>query len=299
MAEELNFARAAENLRIAPSPLSRAIRELEKELRAPLFDRGTRHVALTTAGVALVPKAQEILAQVAALRQVTSHSARTRAELTMGVRAVPDTLRRTLIDDVFHAVDADATVEIVARRTEDQYRALLRGEFDFGVTVGLPDDPRIDYHEMMTETYGIAVPDIEPYRSLEIIRPEDISELTMILPRSGTRTGRLRALLPVGRAEHLRHQRHRGGDARPRGRGQALLFRSAQPGRPVDPVGQRRRCRHPEADGPTVRDHVPDLAGEALWRGRSGRLHRAGDRTFRRTAAVVTHLPPYRATRAS
>lgn len=48
------------------------------------------------------------------------------------------------------------------------------------MTVGLPDDPRIDYREMMTETYGIAVPDIEPYRSLEIIRPEDISELTMI-----------------------------------------------------------------------------------------------------------------------
>lgn len=180
VAEELNFARAAENLRIAPSPLSRAIRELEKELRAPLFDRGTRHVALTTAGVALVPKAQEILSQVAALRQVTSHSARTRAELTMGVRAVPDTLRRTLIDDVFHAVDAEATVEIVARRTEDQYRALLRGEFDFGVTVGLPDDPRIDYLEMMTETYGIAVPDIEPYRSMEIVWPEDISALTMI-----------------------------------------------------------------------------------------------------------------------
>ncbi|MBU8820198.1 LysR family transcriptional regulator [Mycolicibacterium goodii] len=180
VAEELNFARAAEDLRIAPSPLSRAIRELERELRAPLFDRGTRHVALTTAGAALVPRAQEILAQVAALRQVTSHSARTRAELTMGVRAVPDTLRRTLIDDVFRAVDADATVEIVARRTEEQYRALLRGEFDFGVTVGLPDDPRIDYLEVMTETYGIALPDVEPYIGLEVVRPKDISTLMMI-----------------------------------------------------------------------------------------------------------------------
>ncbi|WP_133648549.1 LysR family transcriptional regulator [Paraburkholderia flava] len=50
VAEELHFARAAEKIHIEQSPLSRAIKELEEDLKVQLFVRTSRSTRLTRAG---------------------------------------------------------------------------------------------------------------------------------------------------------------------------------------------------------------------------------------------------------
>lgn len=62
VAEELHFTRAAARLFVAQQALSRDIRRLERDWDRPLFQRDTRHVALTAEGQRLLPAVRRVLA---------------------------------------------------------------------------------------------------------------------------------------------------------------------------------------------------------------------------------------------
>ena len=66
VAEERSFTRGAARLFLAQSGLSATIRALERELRAQLLVRTTRHVDLTPAGQALLREARRTLASARA-----------------------------------------------------------------------------------------------------------------------------------------------------------------------------------------------------------------------------------------
>ena len=58
VAEERNFSRAAQRVGIEQSPLSRSIRDLERDLGVVLFKRTTRSSSMTPAGQILLPHAR-------------------------------------------------------------------------------------------------------------------------------------------------------------------------------------------------------------------------------------------------
>ncbi|MEU0558881.1 LysR substrate-binding domain-containing protein [Dactylosporangium sp. NPDC006015] len=68
VAEERNFSRAAQRLRVVQSGVSAAIRALERELGTPLFERTSQRVALTDAGTALLPAARATIDAAQAAR---------------------------------------------------------------------------------------------------------------------------------------------------------------------------------------------------------------------------------------
>ncbi|HWM05976.1 MAG TPA: LysR family transcriptional regulator [Actinophytocola sp.] len=64
-----HFTRAAEELHVTQSVLSHQIRQLERELGTPLFERTSRRVAVTEAGRAVAARARRVLAELDGVRR--------------------------------------------------------------------------------------------------------------------------------------------------------------------------------------------------------------------------------------
>ena len=70
VAERLSYSKAAEELHISVSPLSRQIRQLEDEFSIQLFERDRRRVSLTDAGKLFLQEAKALISHMA---RVTDH----------------------------------------------------------------------------------------------------------------------------------------------------------------------------------------------------------------------------------
>ncbi len=75
-AEELNYRRAAERLRIAQPGLSQQIKKLEEIVGTPLFDRTRRTVRLTLAGELFMHEARKTLAHAESAMLVARRAGR-------------------------------------------------------------------------------------------------------------------------------------------------------------------------------------------------------------------------------
>ncbi|MGN6480855.1 LysR substrate-binding domain-containing protein [Luteibacter sp.] len=64
VAQHLNFARAADDLRVTPTAVSKAIKQLEAQMGIRLFNRNTRSTSLTEAGQRLYSNLRPALKQV-------------------------------------------------------------------------------------------------------------------------------------------------------------------------------------------------------------------------------------------
>lgn len=90
VAEELSFSRAARRLHIAQPALSRAIQELERELRTLLIQRNRRTVRLTPAGSVLLHETGILFERLAeSVRRVQRTASGEEGELRLGYIGPP------------------------------------------------------------------------------------------------------------------------------------------------------------------------------------------------------------------
>ncbi|WP_373047926.1 LysR family transcriptional regulator [Vulgatibacter sp.] len=85
-ASHLNFRRAARAVALSPAAFSDRLKRLEETLRAELFVRTTRRVALTAAGERLLPQARRTLDEAARCLAVATDAGTPPFELRVGTR---------------------------------------------------------------------------------------------------------------------------------------------------------------------------------------------------------------------
>lgn len=145
LAEELHFGRTAERLGLTTSRASQTLRALERKLGGRrLFDRTSRVVTLTAAGLAL----HDELAPLVTGLDNTLTRARARAGgpgmIRLGVlNAASGTLVLNEAITLFEAAHEGAAVRLVATPLNDRLGPLRRREVDLSVTRLPLDQPDI------------------------------------------------------------------------------------------------------------------------------------------------------------
>src|SRR5246127_5407220 len=127
VAEELSFVRASERLHIAPPALSRAIGELEAHLGVKLFERSSRHVALTDAGSALLPDVRRALQDLDAATSRTQRLGEHERRLTVAFKSDMDGGLLQQIGDVLASERPATSVEALLGGWGEQPKQLRLG----------------------------------------------------------------------------------------------------------------------------------------------------------------------------
>ena len=205
VADTLNYSRAAQELHISASPLSRSIQQLELELGGALFVRGTRKVELTQLGFSLIPYATRIFDELDEMEREAARRVRGHVELNIGMRSVPAELTGALVGDVIKSVEPAADVRLTPLDSFAQMDQIITGRLSLGLVNRRSEDQRLDYLPVLTETAGMALPDEPRFSALAEVTPEDVVGLQLLTqPGADPRAPQLaefrnafRAIVPV------------------------------------------------------------------------------------------------------
>jgi len=189
VAEELNFRKAAERLRISRPALSKQVQDLEGEISARLLNRNTTSVSLTKAGKIFLEDSREILARAdRAMQRAREAQAGYRGELRIGSAGViaTDFLPKTL--QSFHRQYPHVEVAFVEILPSKQMEALISGEIDIGFAYGNEVQNVSSFCSLcvIQSIYGVALPRMHPLAKLRDVTIQQIcSETLLCLGRSG------------------------------------------------------------------------------------------------------------------
>lgn len=179
-ATRLNFRVAAGVVHLSPAAFSDRIRRLEDTLGQPLFARSTRRVALTPAGLRLLPVARRVLEEARrCAAAVQAADAPVPLDLVLGTRfelglswltpALPDLARR----------QPERTLHLYFGDSDDLLTRLHRGTVDAVVTSARLHQAGLEYALLHPETYVmVGAPAL--LRAQPLRRAEDARQHTLL-----------------------------------------------------------------------------------------------------------------------
>lgn len=159
VADERNFGRAARTCFVSQPALSAQIRELESKLGVQLFERSSRGVLVTPAGVEVVERARRILSDVDELCDAAAGASDTlTGSLRLGV--IPTVAPYVLPAALHHIAEQHPMLELYLRedRTDALVGQLQAGDLDL-LLLALPlDRPGVTELALFDEPFRLAVP---------------------------------------------------------------------------------------------------------------------------------------------
>lgn len=191
VAEELHFGRAAERLLVTPSPLSKQIRQLEREMGGDLFIRDYHSVRLTPLGKTMLEPVRDIVNRVDALRDLAGPKA---ARLRIGATplAPPSILDKSL--KVISELACDIPIETHLAPTVQLIPKLETRKLDFALVFEPVPTESIASFPVGFIDQLVVVLNEDPLAGRDHLVLEDLASGTMAVPTYNYHPEHLRQL---------------------------------------------------------------------------------------------------------
>lgn len=189
VAREGTITGAADYLHLTQPTLSRQLQDLERELGQKLFERGSHNISLTSEGMILRKRAEEILDMVD----------KTEAEF----QAISDTISGNIyigggesdsikyIAEIIKEIQADypdIKFHIQSGNAEDITEKLEKGLLDFGILIQPVDLSKYDHIALPEkDVWGVVMRKDNPLAKNKYIKLEDLRGVPLLNSKQATR----------------------------------------------------------------------------------------------------------------
>jgi LysR family hydrogen peroxide-inducible transcriptional activator len=181
-----SFTRAAEELGVAQSSVSEQIAKLEHGLASALFERLARRIETTPAGEALLPRAQAILQDAAALPQYLE-TVRTESGGVLRVGVIPTVLPYFLAPRLSDFVEKFPGIDLHLREapTAELIGQIEEGMIDIAILSIPVEGNNLVMRELFREPIHLAVPDFHVLAGAEKVLLRRVSAERLLILKDG------------------------------------------------------------------------------------------------------------------
>lgn len=164
VAEEANFTRGAQRVRVAQPGVSAQIRRLERELGYPLFDRSGRTIRLTPVGEAVLPYARAALAATGGARDAVAEMAGlVRGRVAVGMIVACSTPAMFELLAAYHTAYPAVEMTLSEANSDQLVRQVRDGTLDLALVGAAGPGPEgLDARVLLDEPLVAAVPPEDP-----------------------------------------------------------------------------------------------------------------------------------------
>ena len=198
LCDTLNFRKAAEQINIVQPALSRQIQLLENEMGAMLFNRSTRAVTLTEAGIFFQKEAQRILQDLnkTIIRTKQVHNGEAGEVRITHSSSAMNTVVPSFLVKVKHKWP---DLKTIAQETSNfqQIDMLLTRKTDIGVAPNIMLPPEVSSKILYSENFVLILPASHPLSKNKLNDLSVLKNETFILPQLSTGVGYVEAILQI------------------------------------------------------------------------------------------------------
>ncbi|MGW5047846.1 LysR family transcriptional regulator [Streptomyces griseoluteus] len=175
VAEELHFGRAATRLHMSQPPLSRAIKQLEADIGAPLFARSPTGVTLTPAGTVLLDEARALLDHADRVRVRVSAAAGT-ATITVGILGDGTDPGAARLAAAYRRTHPSIDIRVRDTDLTDPTCGLRAGLVDVALTRAPFDETALTVRALRTDPVGVVLRADDPLARRDQLRLAELSD---------------------------------------------------------------------------------------------------------------------------